>query len=221
MRSLKSTTSTTTTLKGKRKLAQSKEYPESPPTTPPNGKSTTTRGKKRISEVNSPPAKRRRSSDRIANKTGQKRASMEDDDGFVFTRPSKQKRKVAEVKEVSTRPEKPFVMDFTAEVSSSLESCADETPVASSNPFQPSRQPKRTPPQTDSRMAIKDTFVALPISDTPIIRRNQDLRQQAGGRRRSSLSLRGNRTSSIGNGFEGMNWNYLTNDSIAASRCCT
>ena len=51
---------------------------------------------------------------------------------------------------------------------------------------------------------IKDTFVALPISDTPIIRRNQDLRQQATGRRRSSLSLRGNRTSSIGNGFEAL-----------------
>jgi Mis12-Mtw1 protein family len=50
---------------------------------------------------------------------------------------------------------------------------------------------------------IKDTVVALPVSDTPIIRRNQDLRQQANGRRRSSLGLRGNRTSSIGNGFEG------------------
>ena len=117
MRSLKSTTSTTTTLKGKRKLGQTKDYPDSPPTTPPNGMSTTTtRGKKRINEANSPASKRRRSSDRIANKTGQKRTSMEDDDGFVFTRAPKQKRKVAEVKEVS-RPAKPFVMDFTAEVS--------------------------------------------------------------------------------------------------------
>jgi hypothetical protein len=116
MRSLKSTTSTTTTLKGKRKLAQAKEYPDSPPATPPNGKSSTTRGKKRVSEANSPPSKRRRSSDRIANKTRQKRTSMEDDDGFVFTRAPKHTRKVAEVKEVS-RPAKPFVMDFTAEVS--------------------------------------------------------------------------------------------------------
>jgi len=72
------------------------------------------------------------------------------------------------------------------------------------NPFKASRQPKRTPPPTDLRTGIKDTFVALPVSDTPIIRRNQDLRQQATGRRRSSLSLRGNRTSSIGNGFEGI-----------------
>jgi kinetochore protein Mis13/DSN1 len=216
MRSLKSTTSTTTTLKGKRKLGPTKEYPDSPPTTPPNGTSTTTtRGKKRINEANSPPSKRRRSSDRIANKTGQKRTSMEDDNGFVFTRAPKQKRKVAEVKEVS-RPAKPFVMDFTAEVSL-FKYPANETPVASSNPFQPSRQPKRTPPQTDSRTAIRDTVVALPISDTPIIRRNQDLRQQAGGRRRSSLSLRGNRTSSIGNGFEGIILLDRINCSIATS----
>jgi kinetochore protein Mis13/DSN1 len=62
----------------------------------------------------------------------------------------------------------------------------------------------------DSRAGIKDAVVALPISDTPIIRRNQDLRQQAGGRRRSSLSLRGNRTSSIGNGFEGSSHSKMT-----------
>jgi hypothetical protein len=36
---------------------------------------------------------------------------MEDDDGFVFTRPAKPKRKAAE-----SRPAKPFVMDFTADV---------------------------------------------------------------------------------------------------------
>jgi kinetochore protein Mis13/DSN1 len=63
---------------------------------------------------------------------------------------------------------------------------------------------KRTPPLTEARTGVKDTFVALPVSDTPIIRRNQDLRQQANGRRRSSLGLRGNRSSSIGNGFEGI-----------------
>jgi kinetochore protein Mis13/DSN1 len=134
---------------------------------------------------------------------------MEDDDGFVFTRAPKPKRKAAEV-----RPVKPFVMDFTADVSSSF-SVLIQTP-GTSNPFQPSRQPKRTPPTTDTRIGVKDTFVALPISDTPIIRRNQDLRQQAGGRRRSSLSLRGNRTSSIGNGFEG-NDDCYTDNSTATS----
>lgn len=124
MRSLKSASSSSTpTLKGKRKLAQTKDYPDSPPATPPhhnNGKTTTTRvTKKQVFDLNSPPAKRRRSSDRIANKTaGQKRQSMEDDDGFVFTRPSKQKRKLAVAEEVDAVPKvrqstKPSFMDFT------------------------------------------------------------------------------------------------------------
>jgi hypothetical protein len=109
MRSLKSTSTSaaaTTTLKTKRKLAQTKEYPESPPATP-NAKQA--RGKKRVSDVNSPPPKRRRSSDRIAN--SKKRQSMEDDDGFVFKRAQKPKRNPVEV-----RSAKPFVMDFTADV---------------------------------------------------------------------------------------------------------
>jgi hypothetical protein len=126
MRSLKSASSTST-LKGKRKIGQTKDYPESPPATPPhhNGKTTTTRvTKKQVFELNSPPAKRRRSSDRIASKTGQKRQSMEDDDGFVFTRPAKQKRKlVAEEVEAEPKvrqPTKPSFMDF-AEVTFSCE----------------------------------------------------------------------------------------------------
>ena len=50
-----------------------------------------------------------------------------------------------------------------------------------------------------------DSFVALPVSDTPIIRKNQALRQGlVDGRRRSSLSMRGKRASSIGNGFQSL-----------------
>ena len=116
MRSLKSTTATTTTLKGKRKLAQTKEYPESPPATPPQNNVKTRALKSKINDVNSPPPKRRRSSNRLANKLGTKRQSMEDDDGFVFTRPAKQKRKPAVPEEPPQRT-KPFVMDFTADVS--------------------------------------------------------------------------------------------------------
>jgi hypothetical protein len=127
MRSLKSTTKTltatasTSTLKGKRKFAQTKEYPDSPPTTPPlppaNAKATTTRTKKQITDLSSPPTKRRRSSDRIANKLGTKRTSAEDDNGFVFTRAPKQKRKAAVARPEPTGPRttvvKPVVMDFT------------------------------------------------------------------------------------------------------------
>jgi hypothetical protein len=116
MRGLKATTgsstTTTSTLKGKRKLAQAKDYPDSPP----NGTTTTTKIKKQVNEVNSPPSKRRRSSDRIANKQGTKRQSMEDDDGFVFTRAPKQRRKAAvevePLKPVKPTTSKPFRMDF-------------------------------------------------------------------------------------------------------------
>src|SRR5271156_350475 len=119
MRSLKSTSMTTTTT-GKRKLAQTKEYPDSPPTTPspPNVKTKPLK-KQAFDLTTSPPAKRRRSSDRIAQKQGQKRTSiaMEDDDGFVFKRASKQKRKTPSTsEETKSTSSKPFVMDFTADV---------------------------------------------------------------------------------------------------------
>jgi hypothetical protein len=132
MRSLKSTAATATTtatLRGKRKLAQTKEYPESPPATPPPAKPADfkTRGKKQAVDLNSPPAKRRRSSDRIANKLGQKRQSMENDDGFVFTRAPKQRKQrkssaraenAAEQRAPPPIVNKPVVMDFNTDVSS-------------------------------------------------------------------------------------------------------
>ncbi|RUP49537.1 Mis12-Mtw1 protein family-domain-containing protein [Jimgerdemannia flammicorona] len=43
-----------------------------------------------------------------------------------------------------------------------------------------------------------DTIVAIPINETPMIRKNQEIRN---GKRRSSFSMRGKRASSIGNGF--------------------
>lgn len=44
-----------------------------------------------------------------------------------------------------------------------------------------------------------DCIVPLPIQDTPVARRNQKMRENGGdGRRRSSLSMRGQRASSIG-----------------------
>ena len=119
MRSLKSaTTSTTiTTTIGKRKLAQTKEYPDSPPTTPPNVK-TKPVSKRAFDLTTSPPAKRRRSSERIAQqKSGQKRPSTgtEDDDGFVFKRAIKvQKRKTPTLsQEPKPTSSKPPIMDFT------------------------------------------------------------------------------------------------------------
>lgn len=49
------------------------------------------------------------------------------------------------------------------------------------------------------------TKVVLPVSDTPIIRRNQQLRQKGQGNRRSSVGMRGRRASSLmDNGVVGM-----------------
>ncbi|KAL1892957.1 hypothetical protein Cpir12675_004325 [Ceratocystis pirilliformis] len=39
--------------------------------------------------------------------------------------------------------------------------------------------------------------IALPLSDTPIINRNKEMRKKGGGRRRSSLGMRGRRASSL------------------------
>lgn len=50
------------------------------------------------------------------------------------------------------------------------------------------------------RTTSQEEVVSLPISDTPVIRRNQELRRKSGVRR-SSLGNRGKRVSSIGNGF--------------------
>lgn len=62
-------------------------------------------------------------------------------------------------------------------------------------------RPVKLPQQQQSRQPI-DTIVAIPISETPMIRKNQEFRN---GKRRSSFALRGKRASSIGNGFVGKN----------------
>jgi hypothetical protein len=112
MASVKSSlTSTTTVTKGKRKLAQTKS----------NDDPSQVKTRVRQTQANSPPPKRR-TSDRIANKLGKKRASMEDDEGFVFTRPSKQRKLKPTEDEPpqqvdSRRPTKPFVLNLDSDVS--------------------------------------------------------------------------------------------------------
>lgn len=54
-----------------------------------------------------------------------------------------------------------------------------------------------TPPP----VIAKSQQISLPLSDTPIIRKNQEMRKTKTGVRRSSLGNRGKRASSIGNGF--------------------
>lgn len=54
---------------------------------------------------------------------------------------------------------------------------------------------------TPPRIGVKSQQISLPLSDTPIIRKNQEMRKKQSGVRRSSLGNRGKRASSIGNGF--------------------
>lgn len=55
--------------------------------------------------------------------------------------------------------------------------------------------------ESQSQMDIskESTKILLPFSDTPVINRNKELRKTNGGRRRSSLGLRGRRASSLMN----------------------
>jgi kinetochore protein Mis13/DSN1 len=57
--------------------------------------------------------------------------------------------------------------------------------------------------QSNGDRHVNDTSVPLPLTDTPMIRRNQEMRKSMANTadRRSSLGLRGRRASSLGNGF--------------------
>lgn len=56
--------------------------------------------------------------------------------------------------------------------------------------------------EDDPDTSQTDGLVELPVSDTPIVKRNKELRKGKG--RRSSLDQRGKRASSIGTGFEAL-----------------
>ena len=71
------------------------------------------------------------------------------------------------------------------------------------NPFKPTRTlPRRSNEGADRAPPVEITFdatkIALPFADTPIIRRNKEMRKGASdGSRRSSLGNRGRRASSL------------------------
>jgi kinetochore protein Mis13/DSN1 len=52
-------------------------------------------------------------------------------------------------------------------------------------------------PENDSQPQHSGTKIALPFADTPVIRRNKEMRENKSGQRRSSLSSRGRRASSL------------------------
>ncbi|KAF9549999.1 hypothetical protein EC957_002060 [Mortierella hygrophila] len=134
----------------------------------------------------------------------------EDDRGFVFTR--KKKIAVEAVPEVSKSVRSRYVVDDSLAHSTPLRPPTPErTPskdkprrgaLASSNRQVPSmdlstpRNVRRLTFQTPDNFV--ETDVAIPMRETPTINKNKDLRS---ANRRSSLTMRGKRASSIGNGF--------------------
>ena len=75
----------------------------------------------------------------------------------------------------------------------------EQQPVAAENQPDESTETDKVKSKVSQVDTTRDiTKIALPFADTPIIRRNQEMRRGAGdGSRRSSLGLRGRRASSL------------------------
>ncbi|KAF9145252.1 hypothetical protein BGX30_009833 [Mortierella sp. GBA39] len=124
----------------------------------------------------------------------------EDDRGFVFTR--KKKIAVEAVPEVSIAVRSRYVVDDSLAHSTPSKDKPRRGALASSTRQVPSvdlstpRNVRRLTFQTPDNFV--ETDVAIPMRETPTINKNKDLRS---ANRRSSLTMRGKRASSIGNGF--------------------
>lgn len=60
----------------------------------------------------------------------------------------------------------------------------------------PTRQPKEWE-ESPTSLPVESSKIALPMSDTPIINRNKEMRKKGNTNRRSSLGTRGRRASSL------------------------
>ncbi|BFZ58084.1 hypothetical protein PYCC9005_005142 [Savitreella phatthalungensis] len=149
----------------------------------------------------------------------------EDDAGFAFVRPVQASRPVVgpAAKQIGTHSATTATTTTAAStkvaapvpakrVSPRLHRTMDNGPRLPSMPAATPRDTGRIGRklETENMASGSDSFVALPLSDTPIIRKNQQLRrdmaaggsaQQETGKRRSSLGMRGRRASSMGNGL--------------------
>lgn len=96
--------------------------------------------------------------------------------------------------------------DAVANVPSSTDH--ESNPLSRQHSLQHQTEANTTPPRPTSAHTVQregpgtTTQVSLPLSDTPIIRKNQEMRRRVSSTRRSSLGNRGKRASSIGNGFQ-------------------
>lgn len=126
----------------------------------------------------------------------------EDDAGFAFSRPPAKASAVTSSRHAVPTRTSPRLQKRSAPIA-----------TLSNTPRVARREPSALVVQQVEELRniagdASDSFVALPVSDTPIIRKNQHMRQNGvvaghgvAGKRRSSLGMRGKRASSMGNGF--------------------
>ncbi|KAK1731052.1 hypothetical protein CaCOL14_005640 [Colletotrichum acutatum] len=67
--------------------------------------------------------------------------------------------------------------------------------VNSATPREPEPNRRRTPLAIEE--PVESAKITLPVSDTPVINRNKEMRKKGGGNRRSSTGMRGRRASSL------------------------
>ncbi|RMD40188.1 hypothetical protein DV735_g4930, partial [Chaetothyriales sp. CBS 134920] len=125
-------------------------------------------------------AANKQQSPRGANPRKRKNAYDEEDDGFTFTRVRKkgQKRQATE----------PAAAED-----------AGRTQLGASQPSESSASEPSQPEHGHVNGDTSTTKIALPFADTPVIRRNKEMRENKSSRseRRSSLGMRGRRASSL------------------------
>ncbi|KAK9496311.1 Mis12-Mtw1 protein family-domain-containing protein [Lipomyces doorenjongii] len=148
-----------------------------------------------------------------------RKAAAEDDDGFVFTRvrnispPSPPTQALSTptsnvlIKRATRQPNNTPPCDNVNQRRKSF-SFEDDSPMPGANKISqpPSHQPsEKLFTLLDSTQSYSEEsqtmLISLPLTDTPMIRRNQQLRQNAPNGRRSSLGLRGKRASSLSSGL--------------------
>ncbi|QKX57000.1 uncharacterized protein TRUGW13939_04108 [Talaromyces rugulosus] len=76
---------------------------------------------------------------------------------------------------------------------------SEEPPSQTPKRGRPSKSRPTNDPQSPDDRQGRGTKIALPVADTPVIRRNKEMRQERAGKgqRRSSLGMRGRRASSL------------------------
>ncbi|KAF9116597.1 hypothetical protein BGX27_001006 [Mortierella sp. AM989] len=146
--------------------------------------------------------------------------STEEDRGFVFTRKKITNTAIVSSTTITTTPKSgrtnhlfddaenplfstpnpPLTPEGTPSKNRTYDRQAYATNVPAVRQHQHHRQQRQIIPQTPERN--HESIVAIPMRETPMIKRNKDMRNDAS--RRSSFTMRGKRASSIGNGFHAL-----------------